>query len=458
LKNNYTIYFNSQKLDLEKIKSKEDVKKGMDSAIKYVYRADENVQVIRTKYSIVDKSKIRSEKEILGLNSSEKLNGVNTSDFIVPFNKGGSSSTKEDWLPNYFVDVEYYIDYSEEAVKKHYHRNKTFYFNDGLTFSFRGDYSPTFRIKNIGPFDANSSYLSSKNIDKTVFLGILNSKLIRYIFNAIIQHTVASDIDKIKEIPIVKIDVINSQKIKSLVELIIENQQKTPKYNFFANEQIEIDKLVYEMYGLNEEDINEVETWFARRYPKLAKYAYYQSPEELLQKQLQQVNANDKIKQLLASGESKTVEFKSTLRYCLRENKPQKYVEHSAIKNLAAFLNSEGGTLFIGVDDDGNILGLENTDFASFKGDNKKDEFIKHFDNLIQNYFGNDMVHKFNVEFEVIDGKTIVLIHIKDKATEPVFINNPEKNNQQEFYVRRNASAIALTMYEMFNYSKENWE
>jgi Holliday junction resolvase len=243
-----------------------------------------------------------------------------------------------------------------------------------------------------------------------------------------------------------------------LVLSIIEKQKKNPRYNYFANEQKEIDLLVYELYGLNEEDINEVETWFARRYPKLAKYAYYQSPEELLQKQLQQVDANDKIKQLLASGESKTVEFKSTLRYCLRENKPQKYVEHSAIKNLAAFLNSEGGTLFIGVDDDGNILGLENTDFASFKGDNKKDEFVKHFDNLVQNYFGNDMVHKFNIEFETIDNKTIVLIHIKDKATAPVIINNPDKNNLEEFYVRRNASAIALTMYEMFNYSKENWE
>lgn len=455
--NIYSILFNSKKINLEKIKSKEDVKKGMDSAIKYVYRADESVQVIRTRYNVVNKEKIRSTDEILSLSDIEKLNGVESDEFIIPFNKGGSSSTKEDWLPNYFVDVEYYIDFSELAVKKHYHRNKTFYFNDGLTFSFRGDYSPTFRLKNIGPFDANSSYLSSDNHDKSVFIGVLNSKLVRYIFNAIIQHTVASDIDKIKEIPIVEIDEINSQKIKELVEAIIEKQKQVPKYNYFANEQKEIDQLVYELYGLNEDDINEVETWFARRYPKLAKYAFYQSPEELLQKQLQQVNANDKIKQLLASGESKTVEFKSTLRYCLRENKPQKYVEHSAIKNLAAFLNSEGGTLFIGVDDDGNILGLENTDFASFKGDNKKDEFVKHFDNLIQNYFGNDMVHKFKVEFEVIDGKTIALIHIKDKATAPVIITNPEKNNQEEFYVRRNASAIALTMYEMLNYSKENW-
>lgn len=36
------------------------------------------------------------------------------------------------------------------------------------------------------------------------------------------------------------------------------------------NEQLEIDKLVHQMYNLNEEDIKEVENWYFRRYPKLA--------------------------------------------------------------------------------------------------------------------------------------------------------------------------------------------
>ncbi len=38
-----------------------------------------------------------------------------------------------------------------------------------------------------------------------------------------------------------------------------------------TNEQIEIDRLVYQMYNLNEDDIKEVENWFFRRYPKLAR-------------------------------------------------------------------------------------------------------------------------------------------------------------------------------------------
>lgn len=401
--------------------------------------------------------------------------------FIAPYDKGGESDTDSGWLPNYYVPTNYFIDWSCEAVIKLHNykiadrirdkqenkiirpeyettnaavlRNIADSFNYSISSSRVGEYSPTFRVSTDTLFDSGCSNIFTSFYERDNLLGFLCSKFFRYGLILNINHTVNSQSEDIKD-SIINIEIKNLNKI---VFQIIENQKKNARYNYFANEQKEIDTMVYGLYGLNEEDINEVETWFARRYPKLAKYAYYQSPKDLLQKQLQQVNANEKIKQLLANGESKTVEFKSTLRFCLRQNNPQKYVEHSAIKNLAAFLNSEGGTLFIGVDDDGNILGLEKTDFASFKNDNKKDEFVKHFDNLVQNYFGNDMVHKFKVEFETIENKTIALIHIKDKATAPVVITNPDKNNQEEFYVRRNASAVALTMYEMLNYTKENW-
>jgi hypothetical protein len=52
---------------------------------------------------------------------------------------------------------------------------------------------------------------------------------------------------------------------------IIKKQKKDLRYDYADNEQLEIDKLVYEAYGLNNEDIEEVENWFARRYPKLAR-------------------------------------------------------------------------------------------------------------------------------------------------------------------------------------------
>ena len=61
---------------------------------------------------------------------------------------------------------------------------------------------------------------------------------------------------------------------------------------------------------------------------------------------MKRISDDGKILQLIENGESKTVEFKSTLRYCLRKNSPQKNVEHCAMKNLAAFLNTEGGFYF----------------------------------------------------------------------------------------------------------------
>ena len=35
-------------------------------------------------------------------------------------------------------------------------------------------------------------------------------------------------------------------------------------------EQNEIDRLIYDIYGLEDEDIYEVETWYKRRYPRLS--------------------------------------------------------------------------------------------------------------------------------------------------------------------------------------------
>jgi hypothetical protein len=64
--------------------------------------------------------------------------------------------------------------------------------------------------------------------------------------------------------------------------------------------------------------------------------------------------------ELIKRGESKTLEFKSTLRWSLKENrKDDKGVTHAVLKTVAAFLNTEGGDLLIGVADDGSVVGIE---------------------------------------------------------------------------------------------------
>jgi hypothetical protein len=417
-----------------------------------------NDETIRMK---VIENGIHKSTDELGFDSDCWFSGR----YIIPHDKGGESDVDSGWLPNYFVPTNYFIDWSSEAIKriksladgkgklKSRFQNVRYYFQRGIDYSQTGIYCPTFRINSGAVFNTEATSIFSIANSHSL-LGILCSKLNRYLIKSNIDNTVHASADKLKEVPV--IIHLDDERIRSLVFEIINKQTLNNRYNYFENEQKEIDRLVYELYGLNEDDINEVETWFARRYPKLATYAYYKTQEELLQQQLP-TNETDQIKKLIAGGENRLVEFKSSLRYCLNQKSPQAYVVHSSFKNLAAFLNSDGGHLFVGVDDNGEILGLENTDFATFKGTNKKDEFLKHFDNLIEKYFGNGLAGLLNVQFHEIDQKTIAVIEVKGKSPAPVILKNPEKGNE-EFYIRRNASAIALTMFEFFNYTKEQWK
>lgn len=216
--------------------------------------------------------------------------------YIVPYDKGGESDSASGWLPNYYVPTNYYIDWSRWAVE----RMKTLttaermrldgepeakirpdwekriacswcgsgsYFTHGITFSSRGVYSPLFRISAEGPFDKESACLFP-TLNFEGLLGLLNSKVLKYLFKVNIEHTVSSDIDPMKEIPIV---IEDNSRLRNLVTQITEKQKRDPRYDYGSNEQVEIDQLVYKMYGLNEDDIEEVEIWYERRYPNLTR-------------------------------------------------------------------------------------------------------------------------------------------------------------------------------------------
>ncbi len=62
---------------------------------------------------------------------------------------------------------------------------------------------------------------------------------------------------------------------------------------------------------------------------------------------------------LVRQQESKTLEFKSSLRWDLKnDQKDDKHITHASLKTIAAFLNTDGGDLLIGVADDGTVLGI----------------------------------------------------------------------------------------------------
>ena len=216
--------------------------------------------------------------------------------YILPYDKGGESDIDEGWVPNYYVPTNYFIDWSEWSVnrmktltiadrireKKEKKkitpqserslaaviRNPLSYFKPAINVSRVGMYSPTFRVSSNAPYDSGCNNIFT-DMDTIYLLGILCSKLYRFLFINYVNGTVNSQTDDHLLLPIV-VDEING--LKEKVEAIIKKQHEPGnlRYDYASHEQIEIDKLVYDAYGLNDDDINEVETWFARRYPKLA--------------------------------------------------------------------------------------------------------------------------------------------------------------------------------------------
>ena len=70
------------------------------------------------------------------------------------------------------------------------------------------------------------------------------------------------------------------------------------------------------------------------------------------------------IDELIDNDEDYAVEFKSTARWDLREDQPSKAMEDAVVKTVAGFLNTDGGTLLIGVGPDGEVVGLDH-DYAA---------------------------------------------------------------------------------------------
>jgi len=161
------------------------------------------------------------------------------------------------------------------------------------------------------------------------------------------------------------------------------------------------------------------------------------------------------ILKLVREGEGKQVEFKSTLRYNLKTKVVDKKLEYAVLKTIAAFLNSEGGILLVGVSDNKTFLGLEE-DFETFsKKSDPKDAFKLHLDNLIKEKIGLQSGTRISGgNFVEIEGFEIFSITVK-KSDFPVFLKSEKKD--YEFYTRGFASSTSHNIKEAYQYIVQHW-
>src|SRR5699024_7156612 len=193
---------------------------------------------------------------------------------------------------------------------------------------------------------------------------------------------------------------------------------------------------------------------------------------------------------LIEQGENKKIEFKSTLATPIltskekqkiekleelaagferngnkeavkaKENKIQEIknlgspseVKHSAMKAIASFANSEGGTLLIGVDDNKEIIGLE-ADYNRINSDNKRDQIRQLFDNIVEEFIAGS-INSCIKEVDIFKVNEVDVMQVKiSKSLQPIFLEKDKNGNEKNtFYVRRAASVRELDSKESLDY------
>jgi type I restriction enzyme, R subunit len=155
----------------------------------------------------------------------------------------------------------------------------------------------------------------------------------------------------------------------------------------------------------------------------------------------QYLRAHRNAEELIKQGESKTLEFKSTLRWNLKEDRQDdKGVTYAVLKTIAAFLNTEGGDLLIGVADDGTIVGIERDQLES------DDKFMRHLAQVVRNGLGDRAGTCIDPKTQEVQYKVVCVVSCQ-RSPEPVFLKwkGMESVPDGDFFVRSGPGTVKLS-------------
>jgi ActR/RegA family two-component response regulator len=160
------------------------------------------------------------------------------------------------------------------------------------------------------------------------------------------------------------------------------------------------------------------------------------------------------VSSLMRKGECAELEFKSTARWDMRQNKVNRDLEGVIVKTVCAFLNTEGGgTLLIGVDDAGNAIGLE-SDYRTLKRQDR-DGYENFLTTLLLGAYGKDVSPHLRIDFQEVEGQDVCRISVT-VAPRPVFV--PDGLGGEHLYIRTGNSTRQLSTREAIDYCRTRWK
>ena len=161
------------------------------------------------------------------------------------------------------------------------------------------------------------------------------------------------------------------------------------------------------------------------------------------------IDEPDEIFKLIELGESKTLEFKQTLSLDVKKQTKEKHIEDSALKTIVGFLNNDGGTLLIGIKDDGVCSGIS-LEKNKFYKDNT-DKLLRHLRNMIKSRIGEE--YYTYIKYKIADYRDKEIIKVDCGVSSiPCYLDN------KVFYVRTGPSTDILDGPVMVEYIRNHFK
>lgn len=156
----------------------------------------------------------------------------------------------------------------------------------------------------------------------------------------------------------------------------------------------------------------------------------------------------EEIRRVAAGARARSLSSKSPARKNLKTDEKDPAMEYAVVKSVAGLMNTEGGTLLVGVADDGSVVGIEE-DFP-FLGKKNADGWELWLTDLLMTWLGRAAATDVTLRYGGVDGCTVARIAVWP-ASRPVFLN-AKKEKKGVFLVRVNSSIRELAGDDAFTY------
>lgn len=153
------------------------------------------------------------------------------------------------------------------------------------------------------------------------------------------------------------------------------------------------------------------------------------------------------IHEIVGNGETVNVEFKATMRKNLHTGEKDARMELAILKTIAGFLNANGGVLIVGVEDNGDPIGIEEDEFPN------EDKMNLHLVNLLRDRIGPQYMMYIHPRFEDYEEVRVLAVECLP-AQSPVFVKD---GKVEKFYIRTGAATAELTPSQTQDYIQQHF-